>query len=148
MAQPDGRKGFVQQAQPPTAVPACLCRSHDRQAAPALQDWPPQKDRTWRIIDAMDAMDLRITRPLRVFHKRYREDGRGQTAFGPSMRGRRRNSVPRRVLIPVLASPPTPSIAKQPNEAHAKEQRSGRFWDRGYTTATHCPSSRQTDNFA
>jgi len=80
LAQSDGRKGCVQQAQPPTAIPACLCRSHGRQAAPALQDWPPQKDQTWRIIDAMDA------RGLSAFYKKHRADGKGQAAFEPSMR--------------------------------------------------------------
>ena len=37
-------------------------------------------------MDAVDAMDLRVARPLRAFYKKYREDGRGQAAFEPSMR--------------------------------------------------------------
>jgi len=60
-------------------LPACAGVTADR-LPPALQDWLPPKDRTWRIIDAVNA------RGLSAFYKKYRADGKGQTAFGPSMR--------------------------------------------------------------
>ena len=44
-----------------------------------LQEWLPSKDLVWLLLDAVAEMDLR------VFYEKYREDGKGQSAFEPSM---------------------------------------------------------------
>lgn len=46
---------------------------------PTLQEWLPSKDLVWLLLDAVAEMDLR------VFYEKYRADGKGQSAFEPSM---------------------------------------------------------------
>ena len=46
---------------------------------PALQAWLPPTDLVWLVIDAVEEMDLK------AFYLKYREDGKGQAAFEPSM---------------------------------------------------------------
>lgn len=46
---------------------------------PALQEWLPPTDLVWLVIDAVEEMDLK------AFYLKYREDGKGQAAFEPSM---------------------------------------------------------------
>jgi len=46
---------------------------------PDLREWLPSDHLAWFIIDAVDQMDLS------AFYERYREDGKGNTAFDPSM---------------------------------------------------------------
>jgi transposase len=46
---------------------------------PTLQEWLPSKDLVWLLLDAVAEMDLR------AFYEKYREDGKGQSAFEPSM---------------------------------------------------------------
>lgn len=46
---------------------------------PSLQEWLPEKDMAWFIIDVVEQMDLR------AYYRKYRGDGRGQEAYDPSM---------------------------------------------------------------
>jgi transposase len=46
---------------------------------PTLQEWLPSKDFVWLLLDAVAEMDLR------AFYEKYRQDGKGQSAFEPSM---------------------------------------------------------------
>jgi len=46
---------------------------------PTLQEWLPSKDLVWLLLDAVAEMDLR------AFYAKYREDGKGQSAFESSM---------------------------------------------------------------
>ena len=46
---------------------------------PTLQEWLPSNDLVWLLIDAVAEMDLSS------FYAKYREDGKGQSAFEPSM---------------------------------------------------------------
>jgi transposase len=46
---------------------------------PDLREWLPSGHLAWFIIDAVDQMDLS------PFYEQYREDGKGNTAFDPSM---------------------------------------------------------------
>lgn len=46
---------------------------------PALQDWLPEDDLSWFILDAVSQMDLE------AFYRKYRADGWGNAAFEPSM---------------------------------------------------------------
>jgi transposase len=46
---------------------------------PDLREWLPADHLAWFVIDAVNQMDLS------VFYERYREDGKGNTAFDPSM---------------------------------------------------------------
>jgi transposase len=46
---------------------------------PTLQEWLPPKDLVWLVLDAVAEMDLT------AFYQKYRQDGKGQAAFEPSM---------------------------------------------------------------
>lgn len=46
---------------------------------PSLQEWLPEKDMAWFVIDVVEQMDLR------AYYRKYRPDGRGQEAYDPSM---------------------------------------------------------------
>ena len=46
---------------------------------PSLQEWLPEKDMAWFIIDVVEQMDLS------AYYCKYRGDGRGQEAYDPSM---------------------------------------------------------------
>lgn len=46
---------------------------------PSLQEWLPEKDLAWFIIDVIEQMDLS------AYYRKYRSDGRGQEAYDPSM---------------------------------------------------------------
>lgn len=46
---------------------------------PSLQEWLPEKDMAWFIIDVVDQMDLG------AYYRKYRPDGRGQEAYDPAM---------------------------------------------------------------
>ena len=46
---------------------------------PSLQEWLPEKDMAWFIIDVVEQIDLR------AYYRKYRADGRGQEAYDPSM---------------------------------------------------------------
>jgi transposase len=46
---------------------------------PSLREWLPEGDLVWFILDAVEQMDLS------GFYAAYREDGKGQTAYDPSM---------------------------------------------------------------
>jgi transposase len=46
---------------------------------PALQEWLPSKDLVWMVLDVVAEMDLA------EFYRKYRQDGKGQAAFEPSM---------------------------------------------------------------
>jgi transposase len=46
---------------------------------PSLQEWLPPKDLVWLVLDAVAEMDLT------AFYLKYRQDGKGQAAFEPSM---------------------------------------------------------------
>ncbi len=46
---------------------------------PSLQEWLPPSDLVWLVLDAVEEMDLK------AFYLKYREDGKGQAAFEPSM---------------------------------------------------------------
>ncbi len=46
---------------------------------PSLQEWLPEDDLAWFVMDAVSQMDLE------KFYRRYREDGRGNAAYEPSM---------------------------------------------------------------
>ena len=46
---------------------------------PALQDWLPENDLSWFILDAVSQMDLE------EFYQKYRPDGWGNAAFEPTM---------------------------------------------------------------
>lgn len=46
---------------------------------PTLQEWLPSRDLVWLVIDAVAEMDLA------AFYQKYRQDGKGQAAFEPSM---------------------------------------------------------------
>ena len=46
---------------------------------PSLQEWLPEKDMAWFIIDVAGQMDLS------AYYRKYRGDGRGQEAYDPSM---------------------------------------------------------------
>ncbi len=46
---------------------------------PSLQEWLPAKDLVWFVLDAVEQMELT------GFYQKYREDGKGQAAFEPSM---------------------------------------------------------------
>ena len=46
---------------------------------PSLQEWLPEKDIAWFIIDVVGQIDLS------GYYRKYREDGRGQEAYDPSM---------------------------------------------------------------
>jgi len=46
---------------------------------PSLQEWLPEKDIAWFIIDVVEQMDLS------GYYRKYRADGRGQEAYDPSM---------------------------------------------------------------
>jgi transposase len=46
---------------------------------PSLREWLPEDDLAWLVMDAVRQMDLK------KFHSRYREDGRGNAAYDPSM---------------------------------------------------------------
>jgi transposase len=46
---------------------------------PSLQEWLPEKDMAWFIIDVVEQMELS------AYYRKYRGDGRGQEAYDPSM---------------------------------------------------------------
>ena len=46
---------------------------------PTLQEWLSPKDLVWLVLDAVAEMDLS------AFYQKYRQDGKGQAAFEPSM---------------------------------------------------------------
>ena len=46
---------------------------------PSLQEWLPEKDMAWFIIDVVEQMDLS------AYYRPYRPDRRGQAAYDPSM---------------------------------------------------------------
>ena len=46
---------------------------------PSLQEWLPEKDIAWFIIDVVEQMDLS------GYYRKYRADGRGQEAYDPAM---------------------------------------------------------------
>lgn len=46
---------------------------------PTLQEWLSPKDLVWLVLDAVAEMDLS------AFYRKYRQDGKGQAAFEPSM---------------------------------------------------------------
>ena len=46
---------------------------------PSLQEWLPEKDMAWFIIDVVEQMDLG------AYYRKYRADGRGQEAYDPAM---------------------------------------------------------------
>ena len=46
---------------------------------PSLQEWLPEKDMAWFIIDVVEQMNLS------AYYRKYRADGRGQEAYDPSM---------------------------------------------------------------
>ncbi len=46
---------------------------------PRLKEWLPEDDLAWFVMDAVSQVDLK------KFHSRYREDGRGNAAYDPSM---------------------------------------------------------------
>lgn len=46
---------------------------------PTLQEWLPTKDLVWLVLDAVAEMELA------AFYLKYRQDGKGQAAFEPSM---------------------------------------------------------------
>lgn len=46
---------------------------------PSLQEWLPEKDMAWFVIDVVEQMDLG------AYYRKYRSDGRGQEAYDPSM---------------------------------------------------------------
>ncbi len=46
---------------------------------PTLQEWLPSKDLVWMVLDVVAEMDLT------AFYRKYRQDGKGQAAFEPSM---------------------------------------------------------------
>lgn len=46
---------------------------------PSLQEWLPEKDIAWFIIDVVEQMDMG------AYYRRYRSDGRGQEAYDPGM---------------------------------------------------------------
>ena len=46
---------------------------------PSLTDWLPQDHLAWFVLDAVEQIDLRL------FYKKYRTDGVGNSAFNPSM---------------------------------------------------------------
>jgi transposase len=46
---------------------------------PSLQEWLPEKDMAWFVIDVVEQMDLG------AYYRKYRADGRGQEAYDPSM---------------------------------------------------------------
>lgn len=46
---------------------------------PSLQEWLPEKDMAWFIIDVVEQIDLSS------YYRKYRADGRGQEAYDPSM---------------------------------------------------------------
>jgi len=46
---------------------------------PSLQEWLPEKDMAWFVIDVVEQMDLG------AYYRKYRPDGRGQEAYDPSM---------------------------------------------------------------
>lgn len=46
---------------------------------PSLQEWLPEKDMAWFIIDVVEQMDLT------AYYRKYRSDGRGQEAYDPAM---------------------------------------------------------------
>jgi transposase len=46
---------------------------------PSLQEWLPEKDMAWFIIDVVEQMDLS------AYYRKYRGDGRGQEAYDPAM---------------------------------------------------------------
>jgi len=46
---------------------------------PSLKEWLPEDDLAWFVMDAVSQMDLE------KFYRRYREDGRGNAAYDPSM---------------------------------------------------------------
>jgi transposase len=46
---------------------------------PSLQEWLPEKDFVWLLLDAVAEMELV------AFYEKYRQDGKGQSAFNPSM---------------------------------------------------------------
>lgn len=46
---------------------------------PSLQEWFPEKDMAWFVIDVVEQMELS------AYYRKYRPDGRGQEAYDPSM---------------------------------------------------------------
>lgn len=46
---------------------------------PSLQEWLPEKDMAWFVLDVVEQMDLS------AYYRKYRSDGRGQEAYDPSM---------------------------------------------------------------
>jgi transposase len=46
---------------------------------PSLQEWLPEKDMAWFIIDVVEQMDMSC------YYRKYRADGKGQEAYDPSM---------------------------------------------------------------
>jgi transposase len=46
---------------------------------PSLQEWLPEKDMAWFVIDVVEQMDLS------GYYRKYRADGKGQEAYDPSM---------------------------------------------------------------
>ncbi len=46
---------------------------------PSLQEWLPEKDMAWFIIDVVEQMDLG------AYYRKYRADGRGREAYDPAM---------------------------------------------------------------
>lgn len=46
---------------------------------PSLQEWLPEKDLAWLVIDVVEQMDLS------AYYRKYRTDGRGQEAYDPAM---------------------------------------------------------------
>ena len=46
---------------------------------PSLQEWLPEKDLAWFVIDAVKQMELK------AFYKKYRNDGWGAASYNPEM---------------------------------------------------------------
>lgn len=46
---------------------------------PSLQEWLPENDMAWFIIDVVEQMDIG------AYYRKYRSDGRGQAAYDPGM---------------------------------------------------------------
>ena len=46
---------------------------------PSMKEWLPEDDLVWFVIDAVKRIDLRL------FYRKYRHDGKGNTAYEPAM---------------------------------------------------------------
>lgn len=54
-------------------------RSQSYLLPPSLEEWLPEGDLVWFVLDATAQMDLK------AFYRRYRTDGQGNTAYEPTM---------------------------------------------------------------